>query len=293
MLDNVHLKAKIFSYCQYLYREDIKFIEGKVYQNQKPLKYFWYKDQLNGSLIKVGYSNWLDFTGSLPKLIYKQNYSNLSYSHLLIAIENLSNSLQKHPIELSISSFEYGLCIPMILDLKALELTDLALNYNSKFFENMDDKSKEPSIGKKCKLQQYQLKLYSKSMQYNLPYELLRFEVKTHRLNYLRKAKIFTLEDLKDKQKLVFLKQDLLKRISNITFYDNSLLISDLKQSEKDLCLNWKSELYRKELVKNDLKKFHYEKHKLIKIISNYGKQNILPTLKNQISNTWDELLES
>ena len=192
-----------------------------------------------------------------------------------------------------LKSFEFGLNIPMILNFNALELTDFALNYKNNFFEDMDDQSKNPSIGKKCKLQEYQIKLYSKSMQYDLPFELLRYEIKVHKMNYLRVCKFDNLEDFINKDKLVFLREELIKKLNQILFYDTSIPTHQLTPSKQRLCLNWQSTIYRKNLEKSDIRKFNYQKAKLNDIIDQFGENKISTTLIQQISDTWDNLLES
>lgn len=293
MIDFVHLFKRIENYKEYLERTDIKFVEGIEYLRKEPIKYFWNNNLENGCKIKVGYNNWLDFTGSITKFWYDENYNNLPYSDLCCAIYELADTLKSRPNELILRSFEFGLNIPMILDFKALELTEFALNYKNKFFEDMDNYSKNPSIGKRCKLQEYQLKLYSKSMQYNLPNELLRYEIKVHKMNCVKKYNIERLGDFENKDKLIFLKNELIEKLNKILFYDNSIPIYALKSNEQLLCLNWQSPIYRKNLVKSNPKKFSYERSKLIDIINEFGKNNITETLIYQISNTWNELLES
>lgn len=165
MIDFIHLHRLIPNYKNFLEREDIKFVEGKPYYFDKPIKCFWNNDLKSGCKIKVGYNNWIDFTGSITKYWYEENYTNLPYSDLACAIHSLADTLYSRPNELNLKSFEFGLNIPLEKPLNALETTDLALNYKNKFFQDMDRYNKL-SIGKRCVLQEYQLKLYSKSMQY-------------------------------------------------------------------------------------------------------------------------------
>lgn len=293
MIDFIHLFSKIEDYNTYLNERSIPFVEGIKHISKQRLPYFWYKDISNGILYKVGYNNWLDITGSITKFWYNENYTNLSYSGLCCAIKNLANTVNKRPNELFLRSFEFGLNIHMFKDKSALELTDLALNYKKEFFENIPRNNKDPSIGKKCKLQEYYVKFYSKSIEYNLSYELLRYELKITKMRWVQKHKIKTLEDLTNKNKLNKLKIMLLDSIKNITFYDDSIKTSLLIPRNQKLCLNWQSEIYRKNLIKNNPKKFEYQKKQLNIILEKYGKYEIKSFLTKKITEKWEQLLMS
>lgn len=294
MIDFVHLHRLIPNHKIFLEREDIKFVEGIPYHSDKPIKYFWNNDQKSGCKIKVGYNNWIDFTGSITKYWYEENYTNLPYSDLACAIHSLSDTLYSRPNELNLKSFEFGLNIPLEKPLNALETTDLALNYKNKFFQDMDGDNKR-SIGKRCVLQEYQLKLYSKSMQYpkEVPFEMLRYEVKVHKKRFLRPVYYDTFEDLYDKDKLIYLKQIFLETFENIVLYDNTIPIEELRTFDRNLCVKWQSPAYRKSLKKTNPRTFSNQKQRLTEIIDEYGIQQLKPKLIQQFSDTWDNLMES
>lgn len=294
MIDFVHLHRLIPNYKTFLVREDIKFVEGKPYHSDKPIKYFWNNDLKSGCKIKVGYNNWIDFTGSITKYWYEENYTNLPYSDLACVIHSLADSLYSRPNELNLKSFEFGLNIPLEKPLNALETTDLALNYKNKFFQDMDGDNKL-SIGKRCVLQEYQLKLYSKSMQYpkEVPLEMLRYEVKVHKKRFLRPVYFDTFEDLIDKDKLIYLKQMLIETFENIILYDNSIPIEELRTFDRNLCVKWQSPAYRKSLQKTSPRTFSNQKQRLTEIIEEYGELQLKSKLIQQFSDTWDNLMES
>lgn len=295
MICFVSLFAIIDDYNDYLSSNETRFVEGIVHNSQKPIEYFWYYNPKTHGKTRVGYSNWVNYKGSLAKHWYHNNVWDLTYSDLGCAIYDLSETLKLHPKNLSIRSLETGLNIPMILDFKALKLTETALVFGSKHFEDMTNSNSETSIGKRCNLNEFAIKLYSKTKESYLTEELLRYEVKVKKMNYLKRANIRNLEDLLDKNNLLYLKKILIENLEKIVFFDNSVPISELKPSEREIYMNWQSEFYRKELFEADLRhrKFNYQKQKFEEIIEKHGKHKIKPTLINQVSERFDYLLES
>ena len=79
MIDFVHLFRRIENHRTYLQKTNMEFVEGIKYIKQQHIKYFWHNDLETGCKIKVGYNNWLDFTGSITKYWYNENYNNLPY----------------------------------------------------------------------------------------------------------------------------------------------------------------------------------------------------------------------
>lgn len=292
MIDFIRLFKRIDNHRLFLEREDIKFVEGIIYKNQRHIKYAWHNDLKTSCKIKVGYNNWIEFAGSITKYWYEENYTNLPYSDLVCAVYELADTLYSYPNDLILRSFEFGLNILLDDTIKVLNLTDLAFNYKNKFFQDMDGDNLA-TIGKRCVLQEYQLKLYSKSMQYKLPYELLRYEIKVHKKRILYPYNFHTFDSLLNKNNLIFLKEQLIEKLSEVLFYDNTIPKHLLTNYERQLCANWQSGIYRKNLLKTNRQKFNYQKKRLLETIDKYGELHLKPNLIQQVSDTWDNLLES
>lgn len=273
----------------------MRFIEGIVHKSQKPIEYFWYKNLKTKGETRVGYANWINYRGSLAKHWYNTNVWDLTYSDLGSAVYDLGDTLKMHPKNLSIRSIEAGVNIPMILDFTALKLTETALNFKSNFFEDLNSSYSETKVGKQCNLNEFRIKLYSKTKESHLTEELLRYEVKVKKMNYLKRANIRNLEDLLDKKNLLYLKKILVANLEKIVFFDNSVPIMELKPSERKIYRDFQSEFYRKDFFEADSRhrKFNYQKQKFEEIIEKHGKHKIKPTLITQVSETWDNLMES
>lgn len=295
MICFVSLYAIINDYNEYLKSEEMRFIEGIVHKSQKPIEYFWYKNPKTNGRTRVGYANWINYRGSLAKHWYHTNVWDLTYSDLGSAIYDLGETLKIHPKNLTVRSVEASVNLPMILDFTALKLTETALNFKTNFFEDLNNSYSGTKVGKQCILNEFRIKLYSKTEESNLTQELLRYEVKVKKMNYLKRANIRNLEDLLDKDNLLYLKKILVANLEKIVFFDNTVPISELKPSEREIYMNWQSEFYRKELFEADSRhrKFNYQKQKFEEIIEKHGEHKIKPTLINQVSETWQNLLES
>lgn len=289
MIDFIHLYSKIDDHKTFLNDKFLKFIEGIEYLKQRTLSYFWHKDKDSKMLFKIGYNNWLDITGSLTKYQYGENYSNLTYSDLCTAIDDLANTVNKQPYELNLRSFEFGLNIHMFENLKAIELKDLAFNYKKSFFESIESNNKDPvSIGKRCRLQQYDIKIYNKSIEYDLPFDLLRIEIKVKRMKWVKHLEIKTLEDLRDIEKLDELKNILIETIEKTFFYDSTIDENLLTPNQRNNCIKWQSELFRKKLIKENPKKYEYQKKKMEIFIEKHGTLKIKENIINNINKEWN-----
>lgn len=213
MICYTSLFAIIQDYKEYLSSNEVDYIEGIAHQSKKPLEYFWHYNKNTHGETRIGYNQWLSHKVSLAKHFYHNNYWDLTYSDLGCAIYDLADSLKLRPNELKIRSIEMGLNLPMTLDFDALKLTETALVFGSKHFEDMTNSNSETSIGKRCNLNEFAIKLYSKTKESYLTEELLRYEVKVKKMNYLKRANIRNLEDLLDKNNLLYLKKILIENL--------------------------------------------------------------------------------
>lgn len=66
----------------------------------------------------------------------------------------------------------------------------------------------------------FSIKAYDKSLQFDLPYELFRFEIHFNKMRDLKQYRIIYLSDLKDKSKLESLKNELLTKWDEVLLYD-------------------------------------------------------------------------
>ncbi|WP_157111599.1 hypothetical protein [Nonlabens spongiae] len=89
----------------------------------------------------------------------------------------------------------------------------------------------------------YIVKIYDKALQYKLPYNLLRFEIKFLKARELRKLGIYKLKDLKNKANLRRLLLKLLERFDELTVID-PFEESDINESDREKLTRYKNPNY-------------------------------------------------
>ena len=131
-------------------------------------------------VIKGGY---VKLKGSYQKYAQKgTNYLDFSLSDIQRVIGELVNSFHFDPKQAYYNFIEIGVNIKVPTD--PTRLIKGFLRYKNKDFEPISIIG--AGFGRQCQLQQFTIKVYNKSLQYGLPYHLLRFEVKVTRMEYLK-----------------------------------------------------------------------------------------------------------
>lgn len=286
MIDGIHLRANIENFEEYIENSELNFkkhieiksgeISSKAFYNEK------------GIIINLYPNNRILVNANLPKLLYGNNYTDLSYTELNNAILLICKMLKLTPEVLEISSFEFGLNIPINYTFNSLEMIENVICYKFQSFSDMDAGRKNKSIGKKYTPQEFEIKIYSKSEQLSLCYELVRFETKVRKMNYVSKSRFYNLSSLLNKENLEFLKNKLVENYENTVILDTSIDLNLLNEKEQILYLNWQSPYYRNKLSKTNKRKFHSEKQKLIQLFDKYGKNDLRNSFKKDLIKKWD-----
>jgi hypothetical protein len=139
-------------------------------------------------------------------------------------------------------------------------------------------------------LHQYTVKIYDKGFQNNLPYNLMRFELrflKMQKLNGIR-----TLADLSDLDKIhnLFLRL-LLEAWDNVLLNDCSIDLKrpGLKQGQREILKNGGNPKYWERLKQADKRKYNYERVKFKNLVAQYGK-NEHKSILELINSEWENL---
>ena len=110
------------------------------------------------------------------------NYQDFTFTDIKLVIEELVNSFHFDPKRAYYNFLEIGVNIKVSTD--PTRLIKSFLRYKNKDFEPLPIIG--AGFGRQCQLQQFTIKAYNKSLQYGLPFHLLRFEVKVTRMEYLK-----------------------------------------------------------------------------------------------------------
>jgi hypothetical protein len=219
----------------YAYPNDLK-INVQTKSLTKPFRYrgivftpcYYQNEQENGILsvkhyqgkfkncnIKIKGAE-LIIENSIHKLLHGNNYSLMTYSDLVEITNMLLDYFELSETEMYVRGFEFGLNIPV--DMPAIDLIKNFHSYKKQEFCIL--KRKGTLYGKKALLDEYNVKVYDKSLQVykceniKLNKNILRIELD---LNHKRKRHgILTVKDMVDPKKLELLYNDLIKAYSEI-----------------------------------------------------------------------------
>lgn len=159
----------------------------------------------------------LKVEGSLHKFKNegKHNYDDFTYSDLIQTINELEQLLHIDSSLIYLENIEFGL--NLILEWESSLILQHLISYSTTEFRDVAIKS---GTYKTAILNDFRPKAYDKAMQYNLPYNLFRLEIHANKMRYVQSAGITTLADLKDKNKLMFLKVLLIETWDKMFLFD-------------------------------------------------------------------------
>lgn len=214
----------------------------------------------------------------------KQNYNFFSFTNLTKTVKQLCKDLGLNIEKTIIQNIEFGFNI------------ELSVEVNNVYQYLFLHKTQSPELDiddgfqyKYFKHTQFRVKIYDKSKQFSLPYNLIRFELKFNKMEKLNGKGIFTLHDILDMEKLHYLSELLLKSWSECLLYEQPI-INIYEHSNQLKLANWRNPIYwidlvekTKDLYKNTLgneRKEYYEYQK------NYT-QNIKAFIAKKIYLLW------
>lgn len=212
------------------------------------------------------------------------NHKDFTFSDIQGVIEELVNTFQFDPKEAHLNFIEVGVNIEVSTD--PTSLIKNFISYKQKEFEPMQVTG--AGYGRQCRMQQFTIKAYNKSLQYGLPFHLLRFEVKVTRMEFLKQYGIdqLTMDDLKRPEVYSKLLKMLLDVLDRILLF-NSDIDTDSIQNPKDreLVLQGRFPEYWNELPRQ-------RKSERIKRFSELtGTNKLKNELAELISTKWDKLM--
>lgn len=177
-------------------------------------------------------NRYLTMEGSLHKFYNNglHNHNDFDYSKLLTTIENLHFKFEFDPRTAILHNLEFGVNIEVPFVPKEF-LKRQIINFKGQ------PKTKNSSVkGKGFMVEfvqtSYLIKFYDKGAMYKLKDNILRFEIRTKRMEFVRATGIETLADLTDITKLRKLKPILLKAYDDLLIYD---IADEEKLSPEDL----------------------------------------------------------
>jgi len=172
--------------------------------------------------------HFIEVTGSLHKSHFDgPNYQRFNFDCLQYEIDYLSSYLGVSPDQLRVQNLEIGVNVET--NFRPFKyLKNNLLLYKTKEFKPYDYGVDAKELGFYCPGTPI-IKIYDKGKQYDLPGNLMRFEVRYKKSQPLNKMGIYTLADLQDRSMVQSLGQLLIKTWESVLLYESDL---DLNKSK-------------------------------------------------------------
>lgn len=243
------------------------------------------------------------FKGSIHKFSNggSHNYNDFPFAEQQRAIRRLCNILQVDPADIPLANVEFG------LNLKTQMLPDKYLraligHKTTSFIGYPPDKHN--NSGMNVRHQKYHIKIYSKSNQYGLQENVLRYEIAVKKMNFFsdNNLKLTNIADLSNK-KLISDLGDLLKHKSNDLIMVDPWEVNQIKsENERNLLYSWTNpNLFEscfpkaidfldkpKAELNKERKRCYADKKNFYNVVNKYG----LNTLHNDLMKCIDKEME-
>lgn len=260
-------------------------IEIKINENTGEIL-FPKEAKYKGLEFKISESNRVEIRGSLHKYWKGENYTDFTFSELFDCITDLSYKFNINGHTANLHNLEFGVNVSPLFN--PFEFCRRVIAYKNDSFSKFRTQGKTRfHIGFESEQQQYGLKIYDKGKQYFKRENILRYEVKTRKMQYLKKVGISFLSDLLDIEKITAL-----GNIINETFREliicEEVKTVELTANEKRIfaiCSN------PKEWEKFNRKQRFKRKKQFNQILTTKGKTNDKETTARMIRDKWQMLL--
>ena len=229
-------------------------------------------------------------TGSIHKFYLEDNYQDFCFADLVDAIYQLTQITEIPANEFIIHQLEFGLnikCeIPSSLILENI-ISHIGLEYELKTFN-------QQGYLKRFERSHYVIKIYDKGRQCRLNQDIIRFELKAKKMQYLHKKDIpiQTFADLMNREVYTDLGCLLIKAFNELIFTDDRIVSKNIECnvrrsvfSEYSNPRSWNS--LRRNSYSN---KFNRQLKNFREIVQEYSPDNIQETMVNLIQSGWNRL---
>ena len=217
-----------------------------------------------------------------------ENYHRFTYEDMKKELVYLEENLKIKLEDACIKNIEIG--VNLEVDFKPFEcLEQNLLSYKGSTFNSFAPNRQNGSIiGFDCEKTQYKIKIYDKGKQYNYRSKnILRFEVKTIKMQSLKKYGFETLADLTDEKKVKELKYFLLEKLAHIIMDDNEISAKKIPNKDAETLRRGRLHNNWKNLIKLPSYELQRSRNRFNRVIQKHGisyKQRI----KEAIDKEWE-----
>lgn len=231
----------------------------------------------------------INFEGSLHEYFNNgSNHSAFTVVQLFKTISELYEKFKINPHTATLHNVEFGININLPIPTK--DFLDAIISLRGKEGNRYDFNGKGDMV--KFVFGQYELKIYDKAKQKNLPGNILRFELKVKKMEFLQKKgiPIHTIADLLNPDVHTRLLKLLLRYCNQLIFYDKAIDLSLIKANEVSILKDGQNPRYWTDLKKDNSENF---KKKIVRyngLISKHGKTKFSAVLSIHLKNKWQYL---
>jgi hypothetical protein len=224
-----------------------------------------------------------------------KNHTDFTISNYLDVLTDLSDKFEINPYLTTLHNLEFG--VNITLPFKTKTFLNSIISYKGKEYRKETFKCTGNLL--RFEFEQYELKIYDKGKQYQLQDNILRFEIKVTKMEFLTAKKITAINytDLLQKNTIENLSKLLLKAFTNLLIYDNTINLRAVKnQKEREILLNGKNPKFWSEIQNNNTLKSKRQRFKnlVLKHSTNDNQNLVYNLIKNKLAfvNTIDKTTE-
>jgi len=245
----------------------------------------------NGLTFQIIDNKHLNISGSIHKHWNsinrrgEQNYNAFTLLDLTGVIMDLIKGFTLIPDNCIVENLEFGVNISPPIPVN--EILRSVINHKGQPFNR---KQSQRMNYLECEHRQYYVKIYNKGLQYEQD-NILRFEIKTRKMEFVRPANISTLADIMNPANMERLGTILTGNFSDILFYDNTIPETGINARERLILTRGQNPMFWSDYKKTNPDNYFKKRNRYKDLVRKHGNQDLQEILFPLIGQKWSELL--
>jgi len=245
----------------------------------------------HGMKLLIKNDKYLMVSGSLHKywnsIVFGENhnYNDFGFNSVLSAIDDFCSNFSIDPSSCRLHNLEFG--VNLIPQIPANEVLKSVIDHKGKPFTLQYADGKR---FRECIHQRYIIKVYNKGIQYGRDENILRFEIKTMKMEHLKSIGISNLKDLCDPKKCEKLGKNLVFTFKEILFYDYSINLDTLPKKESNILSLGISPGYWSSIKDGNISTYKKQRKMFRDLVHEFGSNTIQESIGEEIERKWQEL---
>jgi len=259
--------------------------------NEKTGEIKEYTADFHGLTFQIIDNQYLNISGSIHKHWNAingrgdHNHNDFTLLDLTDVILGFSKRFIMTPSNCIIENVECG--VNVIPPIPATEILRSVINHKGKPFNRILSQKMNYL---ECQHRQYFLKLYDKGLQYDQG-NILRFEIKTRKMEIVKNANIETLSDLMNPHNMKQLGTILTGNFNDILFYDYTIPETGLNAKERLILTQGQNPLFWGDYKRTNPENYFKKRNRFKDLVKKYGTRDIQEIILPLIGQKWNELL--